>query len=94
VVAGGSVLVSAGLYAGATSGSTEQSYAAFNSDGSVGTLNGATGAQTIQFNNGGRDLFNHAALSYIDGSGVAHVLVLGGDEAAAPSKKRAEVWFY
>lgn len=94
IVAGGSVLVSAGLYAGATSGSTEQSYAAFNSDGSVGSFNGATGAQTIQFNNGGRDLFNHAALSYIDASGVAHVLILGGDEVAAPSKKRAEVWFY
>lgn len=43
IVAGGSVLVSAGLYAGATSGSTEQSYAAFNSDGSVGSFNGATG---------------------------------------------------
>lgn len=94
VVAGGSVLVSAGLYAGASTGATEQSYAAFNSDGSVGSFNGATGAQTIQFNNGGRDLFGHAALSYIDASGVAHVLILGGDEVAAPGKKRAEVWFY
>jgi hypothetical protein len=94
VVAGGSVLVSGGLYAGASTGSTEQSYASFNSDGSVGSLNGATGAHTIQSVNGGRDLFSHAALSYIDASGVAHVLVLGGDDASAPSKKRAEVWFY
>ncbi|HXF96064.1 MAG TPA: kelch repeat-containing protein, partial [Gemmatimonadales bacterium] len=91
VIAGGSVLISGGLYAGAATGSTEQSYAGFNSDGSVGSLNGATGAQTIQSQNGGRDLFNHAALSYIDASGVAHVLVLGGDDASAPSRKRPEV---
>jgi hypothetical protein len=94
VVAGGSVLVSGGLYAGASTGATEQSYASFNSDGSVGSLNGATGSHTIQSVNGGRDLFNHAGLSYIDANGAAHVLVLGGDDASAPSKKRAEVWFY
>jgi hypothetical protein len=94
VVAGGAVLVSGGLYSGASTGSTEQSYAFFNSDGSVGSLNGATGAHTIQSKNGGIDLFNHAALSYIDAGGAAHVLVLGGDNVEAPSKKRAEVWFY
>lgn len=93
VVAGGSVLVTAGLYNGAATGSTEETYAQINSDGSVGSLNGATGAHTI-ISAGGKNLFNHAALSYVDANGVAHVLVLGGDDVNAPGKKRAEVWFY
>jgi hypothetical protein len=94
VAAGGTVLVSGGLYNGAATGSTEQSYASFNSDGSVGSFQGATGAQTIQSKNGGKDLFNHAALSYIDANGVAHVLVLGGDDVGSPGERLAGVWFY
>jgi hypothetical protein len=30
----------------------------------------------------------------VDGAGVAHVLVLGGDDVNAPGKKHKEVWFY
>lgn len=93
VAAGGSILVTAGLYNGATTGSSEESYAQFNSDGSVASFNGATGSKTIA-SAGGKDLFNHAAVAYVDASGVAHVLVLGGDDVNAPGKKRAEVWFY
>lgn len=93
VVAGGNVLVTAGLYNGAAVGSTEESYAQFNSDGSVSSFNGATGSHTIT-SAGGKNLFNHAALGYVDASGVAHVLVLGGDDVNAPGKKRKEVWFY
>ncbi len=93
IIAGGDVLVTAGLYSAANTGSTEESYAQLNSDGSVGSFNGATGSHTIA-SAGGKDLFNHAALAYVDANGVAHVLVLGGDDVNAPGKKRAEVWFY
>jgi hypothetical protein len=94
VAAGGDVLITAGLYNGAGSGATEESYAQFNPDGSVGSVNGATGSHTITSNEPGVDLFNHAALAVVDGSGTAHVLVLGGDNVNAPGKMRKEVWIY
>jgi IPT/TIG domain len=93
VVAGGNVLVTAGLYNGAATGSTEETYAQINSDGSVGSLNGATGSHTIN-SAGGGNLFNHAALSYVDANGFAHVLVLGGDDVNTPGAKHKQVWFY
>ncbi len=93
VIAGGSVLVTAGLYGGANTGSTEELYAQLNNDGSVASFNGATGAHTIT-SAGGGNLFNHAALSYVDASGVAHVLVLGGDDVNLPGTKHKQVWFY
>lgn len=93
VAAGGSVLVTAGLYNGATTGSSEQTYAQFNSDGTVGSFAGATGSRTIA-SAGGKNLFNHAAISYVDAVGVAHVLVIGGDDVNAPGAKRGEVWYY
>lgn len=93
VAAGGNLLVTAGLYNGAATGSSEQAYAQINSDGTVGSFSGATGAHTIA-SAGGKNLFNHAAVAYTDATGVSHVLVLGGDDVNAPGKKRAEVWFY
>jgi hypothetical protein len=93
VAAGGNVLVTAGLYNGASTGSSEESYAQFRTDGTVSSFSGATGSHTIT-SAGGSNLFNHAALSYVDAGGVAHVLVLGGDDVNAPGKKRPEVWFY
>lgn len=93
VIAGGTVLVTGGLYSAANTGSTEETYAQLNADGTVGSFNGATGVHTI-LSAGGKNLFNHAALGYVDANGVAHVLVLGGDDVNAPGKKRAEVWFY
>jgi hypothetical protein len=93
VVAGGDVLVTAGLYNGASTGSTEETYAQFNNDGTVGAFNGATGSNTIS-SAGGGNLFNHAALGYTDGNGKFHVLVAGGDDVNAPGTKHSGVFFY
>lgn len=93
VIAGGNVLISGGLYNGAASGSSEQSYAQINSDGTVGSFSGATGSHTIS-SSGGKNLFNHAAVSYVDASGAAHVLIVGGDDVNAPRHMRPESWFY
>ncbi len=93
VVAGGNVLITGGLYNGAGTGSSENSYAQIFSDGTVGSFQGATGAITIT-SQGGGNLFNHAALSYVDGNGVAHVMVLGGDDANSPGSKHSAVWIY
>lgn len=93
LVAGGSVFVSAGLYAAAGTGSSENSFATINSDGTVGTSGGATGSNTLQ-SVGGANLFNHAAIVYQDAQGVAHVMILGGDDVNAPGSKRKKVMFY
>jgi hypothetical protein len=90
---GGNVLITAGLYNGASTGSSEQSYAQLNADGSVGSFNGATGSNTI-LSLGGRNLFNHAATGYTDGSGAFHVLVAGGDDVNLPGTKHSGVFFY
>ncbi len=93
VTAGGYVLVTGGLYNGAATGSTEESYAQLQADGSVTSFNGATGSHTIA-SAGGGNLFNHAALDYTDAGGVSHVIVLGGDDVNQPGHKHAEVWVY
>lgn len=93
VIAGGNVLVTAGLYNGASTGSTEESYAQLSSDGSVGSFNGATGSNTIA-SLGGGNLFNHAAIGYRDGGGAFHVLVAGGDDVNNPGTKHAAVFMY
>ena len=83
VVAGSYVLVSGGLYNGASTGASEQSYAALNSDGSVSSFNGATGSHTISGSSGGYDFFNHEAVLFVDTAGNPHVLVLGGEDLNA-----------
>jgi hypothetical protein len=93
LIAGGNVLITAGLYNGAGSGSSENSYAQMFSDGSTGSFHGATGSITI-VSQGGGNLFNHSALSYVDADGVAHVMVLGGNDVNNPGTKRAGVWYY
>ena len=93
VVAGGNVLVSAGLYNGATTGATEESYAGLNADGSTAAFNGATGANTIS-SAGGGNLFNQAATGYLDATGAFHVLVVGGDDVNTPTKKHKGVFYY
>jgi hypothetical protein len=93
VVAGGSVLITAGLYNGATTGSTEETYAGLNPDGSTSAFNGATGSNTI-FSAGGGNLFNHAAVGYLDAAGAFHVLVVGGDDVNTPTKKHRGVFYY
>lgn len=93
VVAEGNVLVTAGLYNGATSGSSEESYAQINPDGSVGSFNGATGSNTIS-SSGGGNVFNHAEVGYVDGSGGFHVLVSGGDDVNTPGTRHKGVFYY
>jgi hypothetical protein len=93
VLGGGYILITAGIYNGAKTGSSEESYCQVNGNGSLGSFNGATGSQTI-LSAGGKNLFNHAAVGYADGNGTAHIMVIGGDDLNAPGKKRAEVWFY
>jgi hypothetical protein len=93
VAAGGWILVGGGLYNGAATSSTEHSYAAVNIDGSLGSLGGATGSQTIAAA-GGVPFFNHAALEYVDAAGEAHVVVLGGTDVTNPGVPIAEVYFY
>lgn len=97
VVAGGTVLVSGGLYAGAATGSSEERYATLNPDGSTGSFNGAgssSGFSSIQAAGGG-NLFNQAAVGYADASGAFHVLVAGGDDVNDPTAtKHAGVYYY
>ncbi len=93
LVAGGALFESAGLYAAAGTGSSENVYATINSDGTVGSFNGATGSNTL-VSVGGVDLFNHAAIVYQDASGASHVMILGGDDVNAPGTKRAAVLYY
>ncbi|MDH3223973.1 MAG: hypothetical protein OEO23_09670, partial [Gemmatimonadota bacterium] len=90
---GGTLFVTSGLYSAANTGSSENTAAPINPDGSVGSFGGATGSNTL-LSEGGFNLFNHAALSYIDADGVAHVMVLGGDNVNAPGNKTVGVLFY
>lgn len=93
VVAGGSVLASGGLYNGASTGATEESYAGLNPDGSLTSFSGATGSHTIA-SVGGGNFFNHAATGYLDAAGAFHVLVVGGDDVNLPTKKHKGVFYY
>jgi hypothetical protein len=93
-VADGSVLVTAGLYVGASpTGSSEESYAGINADGSIGSFAGATGANTISAGGGG-NVFNQAETGYTDGSGAFHILVAGGDDVGTPGTKHKTVFYY
>jgi hypothetical protein len=93
VVAGGYAFVTGGLYNGAGNGSSENKYAQFNSDGTLTSFHGATGSNTIG-SLGGGNLFNHAAISYVDADGVAHVMIVGGDDVNNPGTRHSGVWFY
>lgn len=98
LIAGGGVLLSAGLYDGiGTLGSNEQEFAQIGGEGldacEVGDFVGATNDQNIA-KKGGGNLFNHAAITYVDADGAAHVMILGGDDVDAPGQKRAAVWFF
>jgi hypothetical protein len=91
--AGGSLFVSSGLYAAAGTGSSENSYATINADGTVGSFGGATGSNTL-LSVGGVNLFNTRGVAYVDASGVAHVMILGGDDVNGPGNKSSKVFFY
>lgn len=93
LVVGGNMFVSSGLYAAAGQGSSENTYAQIFSDGTVDSFGGATGSNTL-LTEGGSNLFNQAGLSYVDADGVAHVLILGGDDVNNPGTKLSNVLFY
>jgi len=93
LVAGGNMFASSGLYSAAKTGSSENTYAQINPDGSIGSFGGATGSNTLQ-SVGAGNLFNQASLVYVDGEGVAHVMVLGGDNVNAPGQRSGKVFFY
>lgn len=93
LAAGGSMFVSSGLYAAAGTGSSENSYAGINSDGTLQSFGGATGSNTIQ-SVGGVNLFNARGIAYVDANGVAHVMILGGDDVSDPGQKSGKVFFY
>jgi N-acetylneuraminic acid mutarotase len=92
VVVGSYILVSGGLYNGASTGSSEQSYAQVNTDGSVGSFNGATGSRTISGSLNGYNFLNHSSTYFVDGSGNPHVLILGGEDVNTGAP-RAGVWY-
>ncbi len=96
IVAGGTILVSGGVYQGYTNSSTEHEYASINTDGSIGSFNGATGSHTIAGvgGAGGVPFFNHAAISYVDAGGVAHVVILGGNDVNSPTHPVPDAYYY
>jgi hypothetical protein len=74
-------------------GSSENSYANINSDGTVGSFNGATGSNTL-FSATGSNLFNQSGISYVDADGVAHVMILGGAKVGSPGTRLTNVLYY
>jgi len=88
--AGGFILVSGGLYGG-NPGSSEESYASINIDGSLSSFNGATGSHTIS-NISGYDFYNHSHCFVVDSAGNPHVLILGGADVSTGTL-HAEVWY-
>ena len=92
VVGGGYLFTTSGVYAG-QAGSSENTYSQINADGTVGSWNGATGTNTISTLLG-YDLYNEAAISFVDASGKGHVLVLGGGKREAPGRASVAVVYY
>lgn len=92
IFAGGSLLVTSGIYAG-NPGSSENTYASINPDGSLASWNGATGSETID-EEIGISLYNQAVVTFIDDAGFGHVLVLGGANRQAEGVPSAAVVRY
>jgi len=92
VPAGGSILVSGGLYNGAATGASEQEYAGINTDGSLGGFLGATGTHTISKTVGGYNFYNHSTAYFADATGNAHVLVIGGEDVNTGAP-HAQDWY-
>lgn len=92
VSTGGYLLLSGGLYVGASTGSSEESYAAVNADGSIASFNGATGNHTITGSTNGYNFFNQSSAYFVDAAGNPHVLILGGADVNSGAP-HAEVWY-
>lgn len=94
VVVGGAMFVSSGLYSAAGQGSSENVYGVINSDGTVGSFNGATGSNTLGSVGDQINRFNQSGISYIDENGENHVMIIGGDSVNNPGTKTRDVLFY
>ncbi len=92
VLGGGYLFTTSGVYAG-NPGSSENTYSQINADGTVSSWNGATGTNTISTLLG-FDLYNQAAISFVDASGRGHVLVLGGAKRQLPGRASSAVVYY
>lgn len=92
LAAGGALLVSSGVYGGSP-GSSENTYATLNPDGTLGSWQGANGTNTIA---GvlGYSLYNEASVFFTDASGTGHVMLIGGADRAVTGKASAAVVFY
>ncbi|HSJ15546.1 MAG TPA: hypothetical protein VK939_14075 [Longimicrobiales bacterium] len=90
--AGGSVVVTSGMYSGQV-GSSENSYATIGPDGTLSSWGGATGSSIIQLVLG-YGIFNQAAISFVDGEGTGHVVVLGGGIRGSAGGASAGVVYY
>jgi N-acetylneuraminic acid mutarotase len=92
VSAGGSILVTGGLYNGASTGASEQEYSSINTDGSISGFLGATGTHTISKTTGGYNFYNHSTAYFADATGNAHVLVIGGEDTNTGAPL-AQAWY-
>lgn len=92
VTAGGTVVATSGMYSG-QAGSSENTYATIQPDGTLGSWGGATGTSTLQTVLG-YSLFNPAAVSFADPDGNAHVVVLGGGIRSTSGGASAAVVYY
>jgi hypothetical protein len=90
--AGGSVVVTSGMYSGQV-GSSENSYAILQADGTLSSWGGATGSSIIQVVLG-YGIFNQAAISFVDANGNGHVVVLGGGIRGTAGAASAGVVYY
>lgn len=80
IFGGGALFTTSGVYAGQP-GSSENTFAEIQSDGTLEPWQGATGSDIIA-SELGISLYNQAAVTFIDDSGTGHVLVLGGADRA------------
>lgn len=95
VAIGSDILASGGLYNGASSSSTEESYSTQSTtDASLSSFQGATGSKTISGTTGGYNFFDHSVALYVDPMGGPHVMILGGQTVGTllPTVETG-VWF-
>ena len=79
--AAGTIIVTGGLYTGATAASAEEVYVPIGATGVPGTPSNGTAPLNALC---GCNLFNHAATAYVDTAFNYHVLVTGGNDANTP----------
>ncbi len=93
VLRAGNVLLTGGVYSGATTNTSEATYAQVNADGTVGSFTTAAPATSIN-SLCGCSLFNQGGTGYLAGNGTFHVLIVGGDNAATPGTPQQKTFTY